>query len=48
MTWEGSVADGQTNYGGGQGVEGIEPHSLLASSQNKPIILVREALSHDA
>lgn len=59
MTREGSVVAGQTNYGGEQEVEGFEPHMLMASSQNKLIILEREgqdfshnkpgnALFHDA
>lgn len=42
MTGEGSVAAGQANYGVEQEVEGFEPPVLMASRQNKPIILVGE------
>lgn len=40
MTGEGSGAAGQTNCGGEQEVEGFEPPTLMASCQNKPIILL--------
>lgn len=38
----GSVVAGQIDYGGKQEVEGFEPTALMASSQNKPNILVGE------
>lgn len=56
MTGEGSVAAGHTSHGGERVVEGFEPPALMASSQDKLIILLGEgqdfshtslALSHD-